>query len=158
MCLNLSLYYKVGSSYCTLQKVSETQFWLVEEISPQRVIMSVWHFGETRRDSVYNDNTTCLIPWCMMVQALALGGMYVMCKQKVNEGEKCFSIQPLTKFHFTDCQYTAIYTVHLNDEWERPQVWLATETPFVKFRSHSIPHISTIYAKFMIIIFFQIFI
>lgn len=28
--------------------------------------------------------------------------------------KKCFSIQPLTKFHFTD--YTAIYTDHLNDE------------------------------------------
>lgn len=66
-----------------------------------------------------------------MVQALVLGGMYVMCKQKVNEGEKCFSIQPLTKFHFTD--YTAIYTDHLNDEWERPQVWLVTDAPFVKF-------------------------
>lgn len=44
-----------------------------------------------------------------MVQALVLGGMYVMCKQKVNEGEKCFSIQPLTKFHFTDSQYILQY-------------------------------------------------
>lgn len=49
------------------------------------------------------------MPWCIMVQALVLGGMYVMCKQKVNEGEKCFSIQPLTKFHLTDYQYILQY-------------------------------------------------
>lgn len=157
MCLNLSLYYKVGSSYCTLQKYQRPSSGLLRK-SLLKELSCLSDTLEKQEGTRYNDNTTCLIPWCMMVQAVALGGMYVMCKQKVNEGEKCFSIQPLTKFHFTDCQYTAIYTVHLNDEWERPQVWLATETPFVKFRSHSIPHVSTIYAKFMIIIFFQIFI
>lgn len=130
MCLNLSLHYKLAIVPCkkTYQRPWALARWGNLSSKSYHVCPTLW---ENKKRIGSSDNTTCLIPWCIMVQALVLGGMYVMCKQKVNEGEKCFSIQPLTKFHFTD--YTAIYTDHLNDEWERPQVWLVTEAPFVKF-------------------------
>lgn len=154
MCLDLSLHYKLAIVPCkkTYQRPWALARWGNLSSKSYHVCLTLW---ENKKRIGSSDNTTCLIPWCIMVQALVLGGMYVMCKQKVNEGEKCFSIQPLTKFHFTD--YTAIYTDHLNDEWERPQVWLMTEAPFVKSWSHSVPHISTIYAKFMIIFFTEIY-
>lgn len=130
MPINLSLHYKLAIVPCkkTYQRPWALARWGNLSSKSYHVCLTLWENKERIGSS---DNNTCLIPWCIMVQALVLGGMYVMCKQKVNEGEKCFSIQPLTKFHFTD--YTAIYTDHLNDEWERPQVWLVTKAPFVKF-------------------------
>lgn len=143
MCLNLSLHYKLAIVPCkkTYQRPWALARWGNLSSKSYHVCLTLW---ENKKRIGSSDNTTCLIPWFIMVQALVLGGMYVMCKQKVNEGEKCFSIQPLTKFHFTDYTaiyipldwlpvYTAIYTDHLNDEWERPQVWLVTKAPFVKF-------------------------
>lgn len=143
MPINLSLHYKLAIVPCkkTYQRPWALARWGNLSSKSYHVCLTLW---ENKKRIGSSDNTTCLIPWFIMVQALVLGGMYVMCKQKVNEGEKCFSIQPLTKFHFTDYTaiyipldwlpvYTAIYTDHLNDEWERPQVWLVTKAPFVKF-------------------------